>query len=323
MSEPKIFTVTFNPSLDRTLVVHHLAVGYHNRTEESTRLDPAGQGVNIAHGLHLLNHDAHAIILLGDDATGRAYQALITEENFESTFIRVNGHTRSNTIIYDTGKHAETQITEESVDISQVDINNVAGVLRAHLKYGDFVVYSGPLRGGAPVDTYAQLTEVAHDMSAQVAAITSGLELEAALKVSPDLIVLRQIEAEAMFNYPVRNPDDVVSAAHKLRDRGAQKVLITMHDSTTAVLVADEGGWLVEIPDVEPGTTSGMWDAFLAGYLAGRAGQKALDKSLALGAAAATFTASQVGHEFGAPADIREFAEGIEVKPVERPEMDD
>lgn len=321
MSESKIFTVTFNPSLDRTLVVHHLAVGYHNRTEESTRLDSAGQGVNIAHGLHLLNRDAHAIILLGDDATGRAYQALISEEDFESTFIRVNGHTRSNTIIYDTGKHAETQISEESVGISQSDIDNVAGALRGCLKYGDFVVYSGARRGGAPVDTYAQLTGVAHDLSAQVVLITGGSELEAALKVSPDLVVLRQIEAEAFFNYPVRNPDDVVSAAHNLRDRGAQKVLVTMHDSSTAVLVAEEGGWLVEIPDVE-GTTSGMWDAFLAGYLAGRAGQKPLAKSLALGAAAATFTASQVGHEFGGPADIREFAEGIEVKPVARPEMD-
>jgi fructose-1-phosphate kinase PfkB-like protein len=102
--------VTLNPSLDRTLVTHHLAIGYHNLTQETTRLDPAGRGLGISRTLSKLGIPTQAIVLMGNDATGKAYRALISEEDFDVTVIVVSGRTRSKTIIWDTGKNNETQI---------------------------------------------------------------------------------------------------------------------------------------------------------------------------------------------------------------------
>jgi fructose-1-phosphate kinase PfkB-like protein len=89
MSEPNVITISLNPSLDRTLVVHYLAVGYHNRARETTRLNPAGKGVNIARALHQLNCPTRAIVLLGDDATSKAFKL-----NHRRRGLWHNGHYR-------------------------------------------------------------------------------------------------------------------------------------------------------------------------------------------------------------------------------------
>ena len=127
----KVITVTLNPSLDRTLVTHYLSVGYHNRTSETTRLDPAGRGVSIARALKHLGITTHSVIGLGDDATGYAYQALIAKEQLPVTFIQRNGLTRSNVVILDTGNQTETSLIEESAGISPENLEAVKTALRS------------------------------------------------------------------------------------------------------------------------------------------------------------------------------------------------
>ena len=82
-------------------------------------------------------------------------------------------------------------------------------------------------------------------------------------------------------------------------------------EEDSAVLVTEEDVWRVDLPEFEPGTSSGVKDALIAGYLVGRAMHIPLDKSLELGAASATYTASQVGNEFGKPSDVAEFMSDV------------
>jgi len=313
MKGSKIITVTLNPSLDRTLVTHHLAIGYHNLTEETTRLDPAGRGLGISRALHKLEIPTQAIVMIGNDVTGKAYQALIAEEEFEITVLIVKGRTRSNTIIWDTGKNKETQITEESADIDQEDIKNVVPTLHQIIERDDLVVFPGPLPQGAPENTYAWLTDVSHEAGAEVVVSSSGRILEEALKAHPDLVALNRIEVESYFNYPVRVMRDLLNSALKLHDQGAPEVLIERRKSGKALYSNKEENWLVDIPTFDQGTTSGVWDAFLAGFLAGKFHQQALDGALILGACAAFYTASQVGYKFGTIRQVKDCAEDIVV----------
>ncbi len=317
MADTRIVTVTLSPSLDRTLITHYLAVGYHNNTHEATRLDPAGQGVNIARALHRLKVEAHAIILLGDDAIGRAYEALVAAEGIRFSIIRVSGLTRSNTIILDVGNHTETQIIEEPSPIGSGDIDNVISNLKAMLKSGDIVVFAGGLPDGAPPETYATLTEVAHQAGAEAAVIAGGQPLISALDASPDLVGLTQVEAEGVFNYPVRVQEDVVGSARKLKEQGAGKALIAMSEANRAVLSSGDGDWIVDLPGVESGTSSGVWSALIAGFVAGRVTKHDDRESLRLGAAAATHTAGQIGSEFGSLNEIKDYIEDITVTAAE------
>ena len=260
MCASKVITVTLNPSLDRTLVTSYLAVGYHNLTQETTRLDPAGQGVNITRALDRLSVPTHGIVLLGDDATGRAYQALIHEEYFEATTIRVQGRTRSSTIILDTGNDTETQIIEESAEITDDELTHIQTAISNLILPHDIVVLAGPLPNGVSQDTYRRLTEVARGAGAEVVAVISGEPLEKALQAGPELVALTQIEMEAFFNYPVRAPEDVLGSARKLCQMGAGKALVILQgDEPPCWYRAKRHGWpICHNPKGAPPVGSGM-----------------------------------------------------------------
>jgi 1-phosphofructokinase len=317
MSEPNVITITLNPSLDRTLVVHYLNVGYHNRTRETTRLDPAGKGVNIARALHQLGCPTRAIVLLGDDATGKAFKSIIADEGFGVTAITVSGNTRSNIFILDDGNHTETAVIEDGPTITQADLDLVMGTMQQQIKEGDFVVLAGSLPNGAPTDTLAQLCQVAHSIGAQVAIVAGGEPLEKALPTKPLLVALSQAEAEAFFNFPVRAKEDVLGCARHLREQGAQQVLLEMRTTNHALLIAEEGQWEVDLPPVAgEGTSTGIWSALRAGFLAGWATKRPLPESLELGVAAAAYVAEQIGSEFGRIEDVKPYREDVTIHPV-------
>jgi 1-phosphofructokinase family hexose kinase len=312
MEKIKIITITLNPSLDRTLVTHFLSTGYHNQTQEATRIDPAGEGLSISRALAKLGCKTHAIVILGDDATARAYRALAADEPFEITILTAHGQTRSNSIILDTGTKEETQIIEPGTELGTDDIDKTAIALREITDPGDVVVLAGALQPGAPEDTYARLTDAVHADEARAAVIRSGPALAATLSAGPDLVALTQLEMEGYFNYPVREMEDIVGCARRLRDAGAGRVLIEMRETGGALLVSDGTIVRVSIPEAEGGTSSGVWEALVAGYLAGRAAEQPLDESLRLGAAAANYTAAQVGNEFGSLEEVKEYEQETE-----------
>lgn len=316
--EPNVITVTLSPSLDRTLITHYLAVGYHNRTEESTRLDPAGQGVDIARALHSLVRRAHALVLIGDDPTGRSYQALLAAERFEHTVIRVHGRTPSNTIILDTGNRHETQILEEREEISRDDLVEVAHRLKQLVQPGDLVVFAGPLPPGVSDDTYAWLVDLAQEAGAKVGLVTSGEALREALPAGPELVAVSRLQMEAFFNYPVRTRAAVLESARSLVEMGARMVLVEIRRDGEAFLVNEEGCWHANLVlDEETGTTSGVWDAFVGGFLAGRMSEMSPPEALELAAATGTYAGAHIGHEFGSYQEVREVLEQVQVTPCD------
>jgi len=176
------------------------------------------------------------------------------------------------------------------------------------------VVLAGPLPNGVSPDTYQRLTDVARNAGAAVAAVISGEPLEAALQARPELVALTQIEMEAFFNYPIRAPEDVLGSARKLCQMGAGKALVILQGDGAALLVSGEDAWLADLPQPEQGTTSGVWDALIAGFVCARLEEQPDREALHLGAADAAFAASQVGNEFGTREQAAEFLDRIDVQ---------
>jgi 1-phosphofructokinase len=317
-AEPKVITVTLNPSLDRTLITRFMALGYQNRVTETSRIDPAGRGVNISRALHSLGIPTHAVILIGHDATGRAYQALLAEEEFPITILRRDGHTRSYIVILDTGHNHETTIREDGEPVTRSDRLMVANTLLEIINPGDTVLFAGSLPPGARTDTYAWLTSLAQTAGAAVAVNAGGGDpLRDSLQAKPSLAYLNQQQLEWLFNFPVRTREDVVYTAKQLREQGAGRVLVALKGMGGALLVAREGVWMAEIPVDADGTQTGLAEALIAGYLAGRYQGRSADDALTYGAAAAAYHLSRVGHQPATARDVEEFLPDIQVVPYE------
>lgn len=318
----KIITITLNPSLDRTLICQFLNLGYQNFATEHSRLDPAGIGLNISRALDKLDCNTHAIVLIGKDPTGRAYQSLLHEEKFPISAVSVEGETRSNTIILDTGNNQETQVTENAGNILQQDVHLVVELLREYVIKGDTVVLAGPLPDSLSPDVYQWLTRESHDLGADVVLVTSGKPLEMALQANPDLAIILKQELESYFNIPVRDYADVIQCAQRLMEGGASKVLVSIPDEAKSLLLSDEGQNLVsftESSDLHPqaSTTTGVLEAFVAGFIMGTFQFESLPETLEFGAAAAMYTASQVGSEFGEASDVEEFLPDVNIEEEE------
>ena len=317
MNSGKVVTVTLSPSLDRTLITHHLNLGYHNRVSDTTHLDASGRGVNVSRALSRLETPTHAIVLLGDDASGHAYRGLLSEEGFPVTVIKQPGPTRSDTIIVDRGSGEETHIIDEGSGGAPEDISRVLDRLKEVVTPGDMVVLAGLLPRDASPDAYLLLAQAAHDAGAHVISMTSGEILNQVLKAQPELIVLTRMEAESLFNYPVRTDADMISGSHRLRELGAGKGMLVSDDYDSIVLSADSGTWLSEISETGPGTDSGVVDALLAGYLAGLLQGMHVDDAFQQGAAAMNYADSQIGNVFGTPDEIRQYSHRVSVRSME------
>lgn len=316
MNKAKVVTVTLNPTLERTLVTNFLAIGYRNSVTEPVRLDAAGHGLNITRACYQLSCATNAVIVLGDDPTGQAYLSLLNEEVFDKTILKIASHTNGEVVVYDTGNQSETRIVEHAAELTSDDISQLADTLQKLINPNDYVVFAGALPQGVAQDTYAYLIDIAQLAGAKVVLATDGKPLEHALKAEPELVALTNAQLESYFNYPIRTSVGLVASANKLQEEGALRVLILDDLHRIAVLVDEEKSWFVGLPEDVRGTSSGIWDALLAGYLIGRVNKHQLDESLELGAAAAAYTIDQIGNEFGTLKDIRPYTDSIQVTSI-------
>lgn len=90
----RILTLTLNPALDLSVRLDAIRPGEVNRTE-STRLDAAGKGINVARVLAGLGHDVTVSGLLGAD-NETAFVRAFTECGLHDAVLRVPGETRIN-----------------------------------------------------------------------------------------------------------------------------------------------------------------------------------------------------------------------------------
>lgn len=316
--ENKCLTITLNPSLDRTLTVNFLNVGYDNMVVEDTDLNPAGRGMNIAKALSSLNVNSEALVLLGNGSASEAYKVLAEDQTCLVHFVPHEGTIRSNIFIVDTGKGTHTALKEQGGEINSQDIANFTQAMDKHIDPQDYVIFAGSLPLGLSDKDYSGLIKRAQDAGARVVIDTTGKILEDILPLQPDLIVTNQIQMEGYFNIPVRFEEDIVECARRLREEGAKRVLALLSNDSGAVLATETETLWVEFPDNhEIATYTGTYDAMIAGYLAGRLTQQPFEKSLEIGGAAAIYTAAQVGAQFGTPTEIKEQLADVNVVELE------
>ncbi|MCU0498818.1 MAG: PfkB family carbohydrate kinase [Anaerolineae bacterium] len=314
----KTITVTLNPSLDRTLITHYFNPGYPNRTTEPTRLDPAGRGVNISRALSRLDQATNAVVLLGSDATSYSYKALLARETMPFTVITRTGRTRSNITIIDTGNQQETQVIEEATVGNDQDIQAITETLTQLAEPDDIVVFAGNLTVDGPRDTYRRLIEMLRSHGVSVMMVTFGEPLKLALSAKPERIAITRAELEALVNYPIRSVDDARFAARALTERGIHEILIAQIQSPEtpdALLITPQESYYAIAPQTtQRGSSSGVVDALIAGVITAIKRDESALETLRFGVACATFTAAQIGNEFGAGSEVQSLLHAVKVE---------
>jgi 1-phosphofructokinase/tagatose 6-phosphate kinase len=272
-----ILTVTLNAAIDRTVAVPNFRLGHRHRAVES-RTVAGGKGINVARALNRLGRPVIATGFAGGPTGSRLLEQL-REEAVLTDFTRIAAETRINMAVIDPTSGEQTEINERGPAVSPEEVEAFAARLGYLADGASLCVLAGTLPPGAGGDLYARLVK---DQSGRgVPVVLDGLRAGAAM-VTPN-----EREAEELVGQEFGDRQDLVHGLSELVRLGAHEAAITRPDGCAAVIGEGSERRFVEVrtEPLEPVSTVGSGDAFLAGYAAARFEGRAAGECLAYGVA--------------------------------------
>ncbi len=305
-----IITVTPNPAVDETMFVDHFRPGVVNRARE-THLDPAGKGVNASRVAHRLGWPTIAFGFLAGE-TGRIVEAALDAEGVQRHFLSVPGRTRVNaTIVADDAQ--ATSVYGPGPSVGPEHLAALQDVLDFWLQVGRVLVLAGSLPPGTPDDWYASLVRRAHERGVTTVLDTHGAALRLGIGERPDVIKPNVREAADLLGRPLSDEAAVLKGARELSARTGGIVVVSM-GADGAVCVRGDQAWRVVAPRVEPRSTVGSGDSFVAGLAVALARGDDLRDGLRLGTAAGAATAASSGTSLGSAEAVTRLLPAVKVE---------
>lgn len=277
-----IYTVTFNPSIDYVVQVHDLTLGIVNRVSNEAKY-AGGKGINVSRVLKNLGVSSKALGFIGG-FTGKFVKDSLNNDGIITDFIEVNEDTRINVKIK---SNEETEINGAGPDIDKKNLNELLKKIES-LKSDDFIVLAGNVQKSLPEDIYSIIQRKCPD--SKVIVDTTGNVLTATLKYKPFLIKPNIHELGDIFNVEIKDMKKVVYYADKLRNMGAQNIIISM-GGDGAMLVCSEGVYTASAPKGKVKNSVGAGDSVVAGFLAEYTKSFDIVESFRYGAASGSATA--------------------------------
>lgn len=259
-----IYTVTLNPTLDKTLSVPQLKPGEFHRAA-LLRAELSGKGINVTRALRALGIPSKTLGFVGG-RTGQAFQVGLSAEGFDLAFIDVGGETRSNITLLDESTGVYTKINEPGPTIGPEHIAALQAQVEQWAQTGDYWIFSGSLPPGAPLDLYGQLITHVQARGAYAFLDTSEAALRANLSARPYGLKPNSDEAAQALGRPVITDADHYEAARSLRKMGVQVVLLTRGEDGL-VLAMNDDVLLASPPPVEARSPVAAGDSALSGLL--------------------------------------------------------
>lgn len=281
-----IYTVTFNPSIDYIIRVSHFKDGIINHTEKEL-MRPGGKGINVSSILHSLGYETTALGFIAG-FTGNAIEAMVREKGIHTDFItltegdsRINVKMRSDT---------ETEINGMGPHISKEDMHKLYKKLD-HVKDRDVLVLSGSVPKHLSNMVYADILQYVSDRDVLCIVDAEGNLLMNALSFHPFLIKPNQHELSDIFHHEIRTKEEAAFYGHKLQEKGAGNVLISL-GKDGAVLVCEDGQELfMNAPAGKVINSVGAGDSMVAGFIASWLQYHDYEKGLQMGIASGSATA--------------------------------
>lgn len=280
-----ILTVTLNAAIDRTVAVPNFRLGRRHRAVES-RTVAGGKGVNVARALSLLGQPVIATGFVGGPTGTRVLEQL-REESVLTDFTRIAGETRINLAVIDPTSGEQSEIAERGPAVSPEEVLAFVERLDYLASGAKLCVLAGSLPPGAGDDLYARLVKDLRERGLIVVLDAEGEAMVEGLRAGASVVTPNEREAEELVGQEFTDPGDLAQGLSELVRLGAGEAAITRPDGCVAVVGEGSQRRLLEIrtEPLEPVSTVGSGDAFVAGYAAARYEGRSSEECLAYGVA--------------------------------------
>lgn len=281
-----IYTVTFNPALDYILELDKLEIGKIQKSKTELIL-PGGKGINVSTVLTNLEIDN---IALGYKAgfVGAELERLLRNMKVKTDFIDLEeGNSRINVKI---SGEEETAINTNGPQISENKILELLEKLKT-LNANDYLVLSGSIPSSIKDDIYEKICSIVKKQNVKIIVDATKNLLVQALKYNPFLIKPNNEELGEIFGVEIHTKEDAYVYGKKLKEMGAQNVLVSMGKIGAALI--DEAGqeYFIKSPEGKRVNTVGSGDSMVAGFIAGFLKYNNYNDALRMGVSAGSASA--------------------------------
>lgn len=281
-----IYTITFNPALDYIVKMDNFNLGHVNRTSKEY-VYAGGKGINVSIVLNNLGVKSKALGFIAG-FTGEEIERRVREFGCDTDFIKLKeGMSRINVKIK---ADVESEINGGGPDISEEALNELYEKLEK-LSAGDILVLAGSIPKSMPTDIYEKIMEKLQDRGVKFVVDTTGDSLLKVLKYKPFLIKPNHHELGDLFGVKLKNKDEVIEYAKKLKEMGAENVIISMAGDG-AVLINSKGDVITSnVPKGIVKNSVGAGDSMVAGFIAGFLDSENVEDGFKLGVATGSASA--------------------------------
>lgn len=296
----RIFAIALNPTLDVSSDAVRVVPTHKVRTRNQ-RLHPGGGGVNVARVVLELG-GAPELMILSGGATGALLEDALGRLPITLDLVHVKSPTRIATMVREEETGLEYRFVPEGDPISEREaltaLQRLEGVSDA------FIVASGSLPPGAPVDLYAKMAAIARRNNSRFALDTSGSALAAGLSGDPVFFVKPSLsEMETLIGARLEKADAEAAALELVSKGRARYVAVTL-GADGAILAGPEGAIRLASPAVEVRSAVGSGDSFVGAFIWALSEKKDAAEAFRWAIAAGAATAMTSGTELCRRADI-------------------
>lgn len=308
-----IRTLTLNPTVDLTWQLDDLEDGGKSRAH-TRNVTGGGGGINVARAVVELGGDAVAVHSEGGEI-GRRLTRLLDEEGLDHRAVEVAGETREALVLLVADGSRTYHVVPDGPHLSDDEAQRCVTPLLEELLPGSYVVLSGSLPEGLPVDLYGDIARRATEQGAHVVLDTSGPALGAALGQDIYLTKPNRREVAELIGRTAETFDDAREANDRLLSEGATEVAVTTLGDQGALCSSEEGHVELRTPPLpgEAVSDAGAGDSLIGAIVFRLAQGDAPAEACAWGVAAAAASVLTPGTELFARPRVEELRPRVRV----------
>lgn len=249
----------------------------------------------MARAIKKLGGEATAIFPSGG-YTGKFFNYLLEEEHISSVIIESANETRENIIVLDESTNNQYRFGMPDTELRESEWQQCIKAVE-DAKDPAFIIASGSLPPGVPLNIYAQLARIAKSRKARFIVDTSGAALAEAVDEGVYLIKPNLGELSSLSGNKELQHEDVPAIARTFIARGKCEVMVVSMGAAGALLITDTIAQKITPPSVTRKSTVGAGDSMVAGITYFLSMQRSLMEATTYGVACGTAATMNSGTE--------------------------
>jgi len=291
---PSIVTITFSPSVDKSIVAPFMIPERKIRCE-SSKSEPGGGGINVARAIKNLGGEALAIFPSGGH-TGSLLEHLMAKEHINHIAIKTLKETREDIMVVDNATKSQYRFIMPGAALGEVEWKTCLKKLE-EIENLQYVVASGSLPEGVPQNIYAQIAKMLKGKKGKFIVDTSGEPLKHAMEENLFLIKPNINELGLIAGKKTITPTEVEEIAREILSKGHCENMVVSMGASGALLISKGFSEWISPPTVESQSTVGAGDSLVAGIVYYLSIGKTLYEAVRYGVAAGTAATLNQGTE--------------------------